>query len=1289
MEQATNSFSKGIQLDTHPIVQGDDTLTDCLNGTLVTMQGNEIILQNDMGNRRVNNAFLPSGYQPVGMKEYGGIIYVAAYNPITNKSQIGSFPSPQKILDSNPASGGCEFNFNKFIDDSNIIDEKYADDKYLKYLKSDSFMFPLSENIFRAGDKFAIFANGLSSMENDLTNYNNIEDSKADSPKNRKYTLQVGILNSQNEFVDITKTLARWKPENETVWKLINYDSSASDIYKFNDGYFISDTFEEPKNSETIANESFIKQRQKLAVNTYSYKLAGPMYLKVKYNHIEDFNYNIYGIKTEKKENDTPTTEENIPTTEEENDTPKTYLTLWVEGFVTYNCPDGVVKEENDSNEEENNSNEDYYDFYEGVPTSFDVFDLISVDNSSTTNISEENPKPIYSKSVYNPISNLYSIKITKQYEVEIPEGQNEYKYKLLVSSGLKTEQDQKLYLKELTSEGIIDVSLIGSGTVSINGWRFKNNLNNRISTLNYSFNAYPKYQESFGNLKFIFIDIADSNNIEIEYPKEGGLPLYNGKQTEILDWDTIGLKPRKLYKVRIKYDTIDSTGKILDSNTIENIEENPIKWRWFLTTELFNDFYSTIDDFSITKDTDFLNKCQIQLSIDEKCINNSYLKPDISDGGLTSKTESVEGSNIPNITWDIKHEYHIDLNSPVNATINIANEDLYPDFINIEFTGGVLFDENSLIKIGDNIIKFGDTINGDKKSNINNYLKEQTKANSTDLDISLDLFDNTIEETVVNKKLEGDITFHDLYYAKSEKSATEIINAFDKFSNIINEIKPKNNASSYNGVIANYEERSGADDYHFIELIHGIQGGSNATVQQLTRGSNWVTLERKQDDGITGFIVSDYQGEIDSWFNEGIFSGQVFTYLYTQDSSNRISNNASRGLDYGSDSPLTGHTWGRIWWKNLQGGWSLISKLISPTSDSDTNFKDFILNTIIAHDYIYCMYDTYYITEDSDLKIYIPDSQFIYNKPYQIPITFDIRYIIPQGNSSLTGGDRLDNTNLQGKFIINNTLSNSEQITINLKSSQEFQDKINNLDPNSISNVDINTGLQVDSQGNPLNPNYIYYNPRQEANEYVHVRFCNVNPGQSDDIYATPYPSDYNPSNSENLRNFIGLKISTYQSSSSIASEYNPWRNSYSIQRDDDGKYPVGGRNIWIRYSESYRGAIKLSLANGTNTYIGICLATEDTAPTNWDSYSWVPFTTEYDNINAQCSIPLYIGKDVLYRTSKNLAINPEYKINGKNVLLYNGITPGVPEYRYNIAGGGDSHTYLDFNGINLVKDV
>jgi hypothetical protein len=56
------------------------------------------------------------------------------------------------------------------------------------------------------------------------------------SPKNKLYTLSLGILNSQNEFVDITKSLIRFNNNN----KIIEYTNNESDLYKFNDGYFLA-----------------------------------------------------------------------------------------------------------------------------------------------------------------------------------------------------------------------------------------------------------------------------------------------------------------------------------------------------------------------------------------------------------------------------------------------------------------------------------------------------------------------------------------------------------------------------------------------------------------------------------------------------------------------------------------------------------------------------------------------------------------------------------------------------------------------------------------------------------------------------------------------------------------------------------------------------------------------------------------------------------------------------------------------------------------------------------------
>lgn len=97
---AKNSFAEGLIMDFAPDNTQATCMTSALNATLLTFNGNEMSLQNDMGNGRVETARLPSGYIPVGTCEFGDIIYVVSYNPITDKSQIGCFPSPERNISS-------------------------------------------------------------------------------------------------------------------------------------------------------------------------------------------------------------------------------------------------------------------------------------------------------------------------------------------------------------------------------------------------------------------------------------------------------------------------------------------------------------------------------------------------------------------------------------------------------------------------------------------------------------------------------------------------------------------------------------------------------------------------------------------------------------------------------------------------------------------------------------------------------------------------------------------------------------------------------------------------------------------------------------------------------------------------------------------------------------------------------------------------------------------------------------------------------------------------------------
>lgn len=115
MEQAVNEFTGGLVTDFAPMSTNKKVLTSALNATLVTYNGNEYQLQNDMGNGRVETAYLPEGFVPVGTCSYGGIIYIASYNPLTGMSQIGSFPSPERNFGFEKNAHGLKTSLDKTI----------------------------------------------------------------------------------------------------------------------------------------------------------------------------------------------------------------------------------------------------------------------------------------------------------------------------------------------------------------------------------------------------------------------------------------------------------------------------------------------------------------------------------------------------------------------------------------------------------------------------------------------------------------------------------------------------------------------------------------------------------------------------------------------------------------------------------------------------------------------------------------------------------------------------------------------------------------------------------------------------------------------------------------------------------------------------------------------------------------------------------------------------------------------------------------------------------------------
>ena len=148
-----NTFNEGMVMDLNPIVTPNNVLTNCLNGTITTFNGNENVLQNDMGNGRVETAYLPEGYVPLGTAELGGIIYIVSYNPLINKCQIGSFPSPERNVTKEEISSSQVSISNSQFQQNGKILSTVVKVKLLTNPKKDQETYKLNP-----GDKFAIYS---------------------------------------------------------------------------------------------------------------------------------------------------------------------------------------------------------------------------------------------------------------------------------------------------------------------------------------------------------------------------------------------------------------------------------------------------------------------------------------------------------------------------------------------------------------------------------------------------------------------------------------------------------------------------------------------------------------------------------------------------------------------------------------------------------------------------------------------------------------------------------------------------------------------------------------------------------------------------------------------------------------------------------------------------------------------------------------------------------------------------------------------------------------------------
>ena len=259
---AKNTFGDGLLMDLAPDNTPATCLSNALNATLLTMNGNEFSLQNDMGNGRVETAYLPEGYVPVGTCEFGGIIYIVSYNPIINKSQIGCFPSPERNISSEEIQGTqTQFDLSEFI--------KTNDFKF-KEVVNNSIKKVIYQNNLNPGDKFIVYSGDLKDKADVLSDFGNKSHILEDFPK--QYKISVVAIEESGKINYLNSTL------------------------KWYDDYYINPESTDNKNKPDLSTYRNILNS---GYSVFQSKVSGKLAILIELERIQGFSstYEIYNQK--------------------------------------------------------------------------------------------------------------------------------------------------------------------------------------------------------------------------------------------------------------------------------------------------------------------------------------------------------------------------------------------------------------------------------------------------------------------------------------------------------------------------------------------------------------------------------------------------------------------------------------------------------------------------------------------------------------------------------------------------------------------------------------------------------------------------------------------------------------------------------------------------------------------------------------------------------------------------------------------------------------------------------
>lgn len=546
--EAINTFAQGLVMDINPLVAPNDGVCNALNATLITMNGNENVLQNDMGNGRVETAFLPEGYVPLGTTELGGIIYIVSYNPLNKKCQIGSFPSPERNISTDKV-----INLNQAIDNP---DFKYdaQTGALVYYLKKE-----LNEGLtFNPGDKFIVYGDTIDANFANLYDEASYTPDKMSTAKNYTLKLDIGTVTDTGKLV---------KFENLKQYN-ITYKDPTDPTKEIQGTYHIFQySGEDTQNPDLDEYRSLVSQ----PYNIFSSKISGSLVLIAELVQFNDFDVSLKHTFTTVTEND---------------QTYKMYkpkVTFTFSGDYPF-IPKGVICEVSLIKGNEQITTE--------------TFDYSILDSDISSQLARDNTfyevelQEILTKSVLTKVQD-----IAKSGYFDTGQRNEEYVIKYKFTPCMNWGP-----VSYLSVTGQIDLDKLGTGYIEVNQWRYYNEENK--CNLTWGLEIYEEEGYTVDKVTMKFTRFVTPTSTETATYQVNNKSSYFGVFYDVLpineDYYRLDrrLKPNCLYLVEIQvdYKSTDKNSSKPDTRTF---------YRWLYTNAVFNKHYTDTDDFQ-TLELDF-----------------------------------------------------------------------------------------------------------------------------------------------------------------------------------------------------------------------------------------------------------------------------------------------------------------------------------------------------------------------------------------------------------------------------------------------------------------------------------------------------------------------------------------------------------------------------------------------------------------------------------------------------------------------------------------------------------